>query len=132
MKRCGRNFQVTASVTFNSLSGLTVGDDVYIAHNCVLIGLDIHIGNRVLIGPNCIISSANHTFHNGAYRFGKSDPRPVSIGHGAWIAGNCSVVGGSVLPAQSVLGAGSVINKPFTEERALYAGVPTVFIKKLP
>lgn len=131
MKRCGRNFQVAASVIFNSLSGLSVGNDVYIAHNCVLIGLDIEIGDKVLIGPNCVISSANHTFHEGAYRFGKSDPRQVRIGHGAWIAGNCSVIGGSTLPAESVLGAGSVLNKSFLEKRGLYAGVPTVFIKKL-
>ena len=131
MKRCGRNFQVASSAILNSLSGLTVGSDVYIAHNCVLIGLDIEIGNKVLIGPNCIISSANHTFSNNAYRFGKSDPRPVRIDNGSWIAGNCAVIGGGILPAQSVLGAGSVLNKPFMGKRSLYAGAPAVFIKEL-
>ncbi|NLR67128.1 acyltransferase [Chitinophaga varians] len=131
MKRCGRNFQVTSTAILNSLSGLAVGNDVYIAHNCVLIGLDIEIGDKVLVGPNCIISSANHTFQDGAYRFGKSAPRAAKIGSGSWIAGNCSVVGGGVLPPMSVLGAGSVLNKPFTEIRGLYAGAPAVLIKKL-
>lgn len=131
MKKCGRNFQITSSAILNSLSGLSVGNDVYIAHNTVLIGLDISIGNEVLIGPNCILSSGNHTFLNNSYRFGKSESRPVSIGDGCWIAGNCSVVGGTRLPARSILGAGAVINKAFADEGSLYAGMPAKLIKKL-
>ncbi|HVI48422.1 MAG TPA: acyltransferase [Chitinophaga sp.] len=131
MKRCGRDFQVTSTAILNSLSGLSVGDHVYIAHNCVLIGVDIEIGDKVLIGPNCIISSGNHTYLDDAYRFGKSEVRPARIGNGSWIAGNCSIVGGAGLPPKSVLGAGSVLNKAFTEERGLYAGAPAGFIKKL-
>src|SRR5690554_3068871 len=62
MKRCGRDFQVCSSVTLNSLTGLDVGNNVYISHNNVLIGTDVKIGDDVIIGPNCIISSGNHVF----------------------------------------------------------------------
>ncbi|CAL1519256.1 acyltransferase [Chitinophaga sp. MM2321] len=131
MKGCGRNFQVTSTAVLNSLTGLKVGDHVYIAHNTVVIGLDIEIGDEVLIGPNCIISSGNHTFLNNSYRFGKSLRRPVKIGSGAWIAGNCAVLGGSILPPRSVLGAGSVLNKKYEAADSLYGGTPALFIKEM-
>ncbi|MBC9908889.1 acyltransferase [Chitinophaga varians] len=131
MKGCGRNFQVTSTAVLNSLAGLEVGHNVYIAHHTVLIGIDIEIGNEVIIGPNCIISSGNHTFLNNSYRYGKSLRRPVKIGAGSWIAGNCSVLGGSLLPERSVLGAGAVLNKKYDTADGLYGGIPAVFIKKM-
>lgn len=131
MKKCGKNFQPSATVIFNSLAGLSVGNNVYIAHNVVVIGTDITIEDEVLIGPNCVISGGNHTFSNGSYRFGKSQMIPVVIRKGSWIAGNCTVTGGSILPAQSVLAAGAVLNKPMEQERSLYAGTPAKLIKAL-
>lgn len=131
MKKCGKNFQPVSTVTINSLAGLSIGDHVYISHNVVIIGTDITIEDEVLIGPNSVISGGNHIFSNGSYRFGKSQMIPVVIKHGAWIAGNCTVVGGSILPARSVLAAGAVLNKPYEQERSLYAGTPATLIKAL-
>src|SRR5690606_21976812 len=71
MKKCGKDFQVASSVTINSLTGLEVGNNVYIAHNNVIIGTQVIIGDEVIIGPNCIISSGNHGFDGKSFRFGK-------------------------------------------------------------
>lgn len=128
MKECGNDFQVANSVTINSLSKLSVGSNVYIAHNNVIIGLDITIGNKVIIGPNCIISGGNHTFYGDSFRYGKSVPKPVKINDGCWIAGNCSVVAGAVLPDQSILAAGAVLTKAFSENKTIYGGVPAIKI----
>lgn len=124
MKKCGRDFQVASTVTINSLAGLEVGNNVYIAHNTVIIGTEIKIRNEVIIGPNCIISSGNHTFKDNSFRYGKSMTKGVVIEDGCWIAGNCSVLGGAVLPRQSILAAGAVLNKKMTEEKSIYGGVP--------
>jgi acetyltransferase-like isoleucine patch superfamily enzyme len=131
MKKCGKNLQVTSTVIFNSLSGLSIGNNVFIGHRTVIIALDLEIGNEVLIGPNNLISGGNHTFKNGSYRFGQHKARRVLIGAGAWIGGNCSITAGSVLPPRSVLAAGSALTKAFEQPDSLYGGVPARFIKPL-
>lgn len=42
------------------------------------------------------------------------------------------ILGGSRLPNNSVLAAGAVLNKNYTDEWKLYAGVPAVPRKDLP
>jgi acetyltransferase-like isoleucine patch superfamily enzyme len=131
MKKCGKDFQVASSVMINSLSGLEVGKHVYIAHNTVIIGKMIHIGNEVLIGPNCVISAGNHQFKDQSFRFGASLQQRVKIGNGAWVAGNCSIVSGAYLPDQSILAAGSVLTKTYSEKQMIYGGVPAKSIKSI-
>jgi acetyltransferase-like isoleucine patch superfamily enzyme len=131
MKKCGKNFQVTSSVIFNSLSGIEVGNNVYIAHNNVIIGLDITIEDEVIIGPNCVISGGNHVHENRSFRFGKSTVNPILIKRGSWVAANCTVTGGSVLPEESILAAGAVLSREYTEEKVVYGGIPATFIKKI-
>jgi carbonic anhydrase/acetyltransferase-like protein (isoleucine patch superfamily) len=46
------------------------------------------------------------------------------IGEYTFVGTNVAILGGAVLPSYSVLGAKSLLNKPFEEEWKLYAGVP--------
>lgn len=131
MKKCGKNFQITSSTNLTSLTGLTIGDNVYIAHNCVILGVNIDIGNEVIIGPNCVITSTSHTFNNGSFRYGKYTEASISIRSGCWIGANCSILGGSVLPEFSILAAGAVLNKQFDKCGFLYAGMPAIPVKQL-
>ncbi len=56
---------------------------------------------------------------------------PVRIGDYCFVGTNCVILGGSILPDFSVLGAKSLLNKSFTESYQLYGGVPAEPIKKL-
>jgi acetyltransferase-like isoleucine patch superfamily enzyme len=49
---------------------------------------------------------------------------PVKIGDYCFTGTNCVLLGGSVLPSYSVLGAKSLLNKQFSDTYWLYAGVP--------
>ncbi len=131
MHKCGRDFQVTSSAIINSLALLDVGDHVYIAHNSVIMGTSIIIESNVLIGPNCVISSSNHILNKNSFRFGKLKEKGVLLKKGSWVSANCSVVGGSELPEQSILAAGSVLSKKFTEVLTMYGGVPAKSIGKV-
>ena len=124
MTGCGKNFQVTSSAYFNSLKGIIIGDNVYIAHNTVIIGSDITIEDNVIIGPNSVISGGNHKFRNGSFRFSDSSLKKVTLKRGSWVGSNCTVVGGTVLPEGSILAAGAVLTKSFTEKMKIYGGVP--------
>lgn len=131
MQSCGKNFQVCSTSYINSLSGLSVGDNVYLAHNTVVLGKSITICDEVMIGPNTVIVSGNHTYHKNSFRFGKSEIKPILIEKGAWISANCTVLAGAIMPSSSILAAGSVLNKQFSEVKSLYAGTPAKLIKKL-
>lgn len=54
----------------------------------------------------------------------RQDSAPIRIGAYTFVGTNVVILGGSVLPDHSVLGAKSLLNKPFTEEWKLYGGVP--------
>ncbi|MET0243827.1 MAG: acyltransferase [Flavitalea sp.] len=57
---------------------------------------------------------------------------PIHIGDYTFVGTNSVILGGSVLPPYSVLGAKSLLNKAFKDEWMLYAGVPATPIKPVP
>ena len=54
----------------------------------------------------------------------RQDSAPIRIGDYCFIGTNVTILGGANLPACSVLGAKSLLNKNFEETHTLYAGVP--------
>lgn len=61
----------------------------------------------------------------------RQDSHPVVIGDYCFVGTNSVILGGSVLPSYSVLGAKSLLNKAYTEAYTLYAGVPAKPVKTL-
>jgi len=61
----------------------------------------------------------------------RQDSYPISIGDYCFVGTNVVMLGGASLPSYSVLGAKSLMNKSYSEEHALYAGVPAKFVKKI-
>lgn len=55
---------------------------------------------------------------------------PIKIGHHCFVGTRSIILPGAVLPPNSILGAGSLLNKQFKDEYYLYAGVPAKNIKK--
>ena len=56
---------------------------------------------------------------------------PVGIGDYTFVGTGSIILPGSALPAYSILGAGSVLNRQFLEEHWLYAGNPAAPVKRL-
>lgn len=54
----------------------------------------------------------------------RQDSKPITIGDYCFVGTNVVLLGGTNLPAYSVLGAKSLLNKSFTEEWKLYGGNP--------
>ena len=63
---------------------------------------------------------------------GRQSSAPIEIGAYSLVSTACVMLGGSKLPAYSVLAACSLANKPFTETHTVYGGVPARPLKKLP
>ncbi len=133
MCKCGKNFQVNHSVILNGLDDMLVGNNVYIGNGCHIISNGkITIEDNVLLGPCVIISAGNHQFDGESYRQLPSNRKDVSIGSGCWIASHVTIVGGSKVPAQSIIAANSCVIPSIEQiQHGLYAGVPAKFIKSL-
>lgn len=130
MIKCGRNFQVTHDAILRDLGQIKAGNNNFVGNQTVMWGggiIDLH--NNILIGPHCTLISSNHSSKNGSYYGGGSSPGLIIIKSGSWIAANCTIAKGAVLPENSVLGANSLLNKAFSEPNSIYGGVPAKFIK---
>lgn len=61
----------------------------------------------------------------------RQDSEPIIIGNYCFVGTNVVVLGGSELPAYSVLGAKSLLNKVHNKTHFLYGGVPAEPIKEI-
>ncbi len=70
--------------------------------------------------------------HSIDIQAGRQHAEPIRIGRYCFVGTSCVILGGAALPDCSVLGAASLLNKPFEESCMLYAGSPARALKKLP
>lgn len=89
--------------------------------------------DKVSIGAYTSIGGYNTQILTHSTSLEKNDQScaPIIIGHHCFIGTRSIILPGSVLPNQSVLGAGALLQKKFTEPFSLYGGVPAKFIKKV-
>lgn len=82
--------------------------------------------NVIKIGAYSTIAGYDSQFltHSIDVYENRQHSEPIIIGEYTFVGTNVVVLGGSVLPPRSVLGAKSMLNKKFEEEWKLYGGVP--------
>ncbi len=69
--------------------------------------------------------------HSTSIEHNRQNCAPISIGSRSFVGTRSILLPGTSLPDSSVLGAGSVLTKSFTEPFCLYGGTSARFIKKL-
>lgn len=137
--------------TRNFITGFSVADKIvqrrkHFAHikdrQCVLkVGKHTGITSRhyfdcnggIYIGDFCQIAGFETAFltHSIDLKNNRQDADSIRVGDYSFIGTRCTFVKGAEVPAYSIVGACSLVNKKFTEERVMYAGVPCKYIKKL-
>ena len=107
----GDNVWLNSPLTVAVGKYVSIGKGTYANMNLTLIDdWKITIGKNVLIGPNVTICTTGHPIHpahrlDGMYSF------PVTIGDNVWIGGNVFILPGVTIGENSVIGAGSIVNK---------------------
>ena len=104
---------------------LKLGNSAAITHQHILDCTD-----TISIGQNSLIAGYRSQFlsHSLDLRESRQDCEPITIGQSCFIGAACVVLKGTTLPDQSILGAGSVLNKDAGNQPGLYWGVPAARI----
>ncbi len=86
----------------------------------------IYIGDRALLGHNCVIATLNHDMDPA--KRANMLPAPVRIGCDAWLGANVTVLPGVTIGDGAVVAAGAVVTKDVAPNTVV-GGVPAKFIK---
>jgi acetyltransferase-like isoleucine patch superfamily enzyme len=113
--------------------GISIGDNVGISQNCFIqVRGKVSIGNNVIFGPGVSIFSENHIFDDPNIPIAKQGVvrEDVFIEDGSWIGAKATILSGVTVGKNSVVAAGSVVNKnvpPYT----VVGGIPAKIIKHI-
>ena len=131
LKHCGKNVNIEKGAQFST--EVSLGDNSGIGVNATISSY-VTIGNDVMMGPECMIFTANHSMQRRAIPMrlqGHEKPRPVTIGNDVWIGGRVIILPGVHIGDGAVIGAGSVVTKD-VPPYAIVGGNPAKVIKERP
>ena len=122
-------------VVFKKEGVITIGDNVGISNSTLVCWDKIEIGNNVLIGGSCKIWDTN--FHSldkevrmGTDIFKDVKTAPIHIMDNAFIGANCIILKGVTIGLNSIIAAGSIVNKSIPAN-VIAGGNPCIVIKEI-
>jgi len=111
--------------------GLIIGNNVGIAQNCFIqVRGEVIIGNNVIFGPGVSVFSENHKFSDPDIPIVEQGEKRkgVVIEDNVWIASGATILDGVHIGNNSIVAAGSVVNKN-VPPYAIVGGVPAKILK---
>lgn len=111
---------------------LWIGRGAFINHDCLIdCAADVRIGRHVALGNRVSLVTSGHEMGGSEARAGRRVLRTITVGDGAWLGANVTVLGGAHIGAGSVVGAGAVVTRDIPAN-TLWSGVPARQIRELP
>ena len=140
--KIGSNVKIDVPFYCDYGQHISIGNNVIININCTFVDCNkITIGNNVLIASNVQIYTATHPVnisdrlldnwsYNNPHAFFNTYALPVTIEDNVWIGGGVIILPGVTIGKNSVIGAGSVVNKSIPPN-SLAVGNPCKVIRKI-
>lgn len=122
-----------SSIVLDQDAELIIGDETGVSNTAIYCRKKIIIGDRVLIGGDCKIYDTDFHSIKIEQRVSHEDKgisKTVIIEDGVFLGTGVTVLKGSHIGMNSVIGAGSVISGVIPDNE-IWAGNPAKFIKKL-
>ena len=112
MKKTGKNFTITAPFWCDYGYNITIGENFYTNHNCVILdGAEVVFGDNVFIAPNCCFSTAGHPIDFVQRNKGLEFAGAITVGNNVWIGAGVTVLPFVTIGDNAIIGAGSVVTK---------------------
>jgi acetyltransferase-like isoleucine patch superfamily enzyme len=130
-KKCGGGLLLYPSVYIIFSRHISTGQRVAVNVNTYIDGRGgITIGDHVLIGPNCVISSCEHTIDDQKVPIYQQAVKyaPITIGNDVWIGANAFIKCGVTVGDGSVIAAGTMVARN-VPPNCIFGGVPGRVIK---
>lgn len=125
------NLVITAPFYCDYGINITVGDNFYTNHNVTILdGAPVTFGDNVFIAPDCVFSTAGHPIDTEQRNRGLEIALPISVGNNVWIGTHVSVLPGVSIGSNTVIGAGSVVNRNIPDG-VVAVGNPCKVIRKI-
>ena len=100
-------------------------------HIAALEGTTIKIGNDCLFASNISVrTSDSHVVLDATTGERINNAKDIIIRDRVWIGQNVTVLKDTVIPEDSVIGVGSIVNKRFLEGNCILAGAPAKVVKR--
>lgn len=110
---------------------ISVGDHFYTNYNVTILdGAKVTFGDNVFIAPNCVFSTAGHALDAEQRNRGLEVAFPITVGDNVWIGTQVSVLPGVTIGSNTIIGAGSVVNRDIPDG-VVAAGNPCRVIRKI-
>lgn len=138
----GNNVKIDVPFYCDYGQHISIGNNVIININCIFVDCNkITIGNNVLIASNVQIYTATHPVnvnerlldnwsYDNPHAFFNTYALPVTIEDNVWIGGGVIILPGVTIGKNSVIGAGSIVNKSIPPN-SLAVGNPCKVIHKI-
>jgi acetyltransferase-like isoleucine patch superfamily enzyme len=136
LKRWARNaFFPGWRIRLLRLCGFTIGQDVYIADDLLIVEEladrgNITIGNRVSIAPRVTLVTSSHPNQSRIRAFAPVSHGPIVIEDDAWLGAGCVVLPGVRIGRGAVIGANSVVHQDVASLHVV-AGHPARTVREL-
>lgn len=93
--------------------------------------LDISIGKQCMFSTRIVFSATDgHCIFDASTKKLLNRAKPISIGSQVWIGHSVTILKGTTISDDSIIGTGSVVAKVFTEKNIIVAGNPAKIIKR--
>ena len=124
------------------LIGVTNGNKLEIGHNllpnvnCKIrvyreSGLNVKIGDDCMMGPNVDIAASDaHCIYDMNTKKVLNKGKDIIIGNHVWLTSNVTVLKGTTIADNCIIGINSVVSKDCEKENGLYVGSPAKLIKE--
>lgn len=129
--KTGEHFCITAPFWCDYGSNIEIGENFYTNHNCTILdGAKVTFGDNVFIAPDCVFSTAGHPLDTEQRNRGLEYAYPITVGDNVWFGASVTVLPGVTIGSNTVIGAGSVVNRDIPDG-VVAVGNPCRVLRKI-
>ena len=127
----GKNTVILSPFQCDYGYNIEIGENFYANMNCVILDeAKVTFGDNVFIAPSCGFYTAGHPLDVEQRNRGLEYARPIRVGNNVWIGAQVCILPGVTIGDNTVIGAGSVVNRDIPAN-VIAAGNPCRVIREI-